>query len=536
MAESRTALCLASAEALAIFIVHSSPARAQIVGRAIEFSGGAGIMSPDARSLVKSGMAVRGSVGLRFLSGFVLEGHGMYAPSEADTAPNPTHSLLMGGVDLRWNLRPAESKSTPYFFAGVGYGSSTVERGKPENLSRGAATLGMGVLLNVIGPRNYVRIEARDILFRDRGQREFSHDIALTIGLQRQIGGRTRDQDLDRVRDWLDRCPDTPIGATVDANGCPKDSDGDAVLDGIDQCANTPKGCTVDKKGCPSDADKDGVCDGVDTCPDTRAGATVNATGCPSDPDGDGVWDGIDKCTDTPKGCTVDENGCPGDSDKDGVCDGVDVCPNTPEGLGVDAHGCPIEVNEKEIQLLDTGMIRLENIEFETRKAVLRPAAIPRIEEAGRVLQQYPQLRVEIGGHTDNRGTRALNDTLSESRARAVLEHLKEKFTSIPADQYTTKGYGFSRPIAPNATDAGRARNRRVEFKVLNTGALRIERNKRRMLRTGETAPRDTSRMVPTPAPPDTTRRMSLPPEPIGPPSPAPRDTMQPAPPDTTRR
>ena len=527
MADTRVALRRAAAVALAISLGLSSTARAQVVGRPLEISGGAGIMSPDVRAVAKSGPVFRGSAGWRLLPGFVLEGQALFAPSEADSAKNPTHNFMMAGVDLRWNLKPAESKTTPYFFFGGGYVSSKVDGGQPENLARGAGTFGMGLLLNVFDPKYYVRIEARDVVFRDREQQEFSHDLAATIGFQWQLFGRTRDQDLDKVRDWLDRCPNTPIGATVDEHGCPKDSDGDRVLDGLDKCADTPQGCTVDKNGCPSDADKDGVCDGVDKCADTPAGATVDATGCPSDPDGDGVLDGIDKCADTPKGCTVDASGCPSDADKDAVCDGVDACPNTPEGLKVDAHGCPIEVSDKETELLDTGMIRLENIQFETRKAVLRPASIPPIEEAGRVLQQYPQLRVEIGGHTDNRGTKALNDTLSESRARTVLEYLKDKFPSIPASQYTAKGYGFSRPIAPNATDAGRARNRRVEFKVLNTAALRIERDKRRFLRTGESAPK----AAPTPARTDT-----MPPAPIGPPSPAPRDTTSAAPPDTTRR
>ncbi|TMQ55641.1 MAG: OmpA family protein [Candidatus Eisenbacteria bacterium] len=332
------------------------------------------------------------------------------------------------------------------------------------------------------------------------------HQPALLRALQWNFFGKVRDQDLDKVRDWLDHCPNTPLGAAVDAHGCPEDADGDGVLDGLDKCPNTPKGCTVDKKGCPSDQDGDGVCDGVDKCPDTPKGCTVDAFGCPADPDSDGVCDGVDKCPNTPKGCTVDAKGCPSDADADGVCDGVDVCPNTPRGYKVDAHGCPIEVNEKETELLDTGMIRLENIQFETKKAVLKPVSITAVEEAARVLQQYPQLKVEIGGHCDNRGSKAMNDTLSDSRARAVLEYVKANFPAIPSSQYSSKGYGFSRPIASNANDAGRARNRRVEFKVLNTGTLRTERNRRHFLRTGESAPPEKLE-APKSAPPDSTKR-----------------------------
>jgi outer membrane protein OmpA-like peptidoglycan-associated protein len=489
----------------------AAPAGAQIVGRPFEISGGAGVFAPDARARMKTGPAYKGALGWRILPAFVLEGHAAFAPSEADTAPRQDYNFAMAGLDMRWDLRPGDALAVPYLMAGGGYGLSHTTGSVPEKLDRGAAALGLGMLLNLREQRLYVRIEALDLMFRDRGLHEFSHDLAATVGLQIQLFGRARDQDLDRVRDGLDKCPNTPIGAVVDANGCPKDGDGDGVYDGLDKCPDTPKGCTVDKNGCSSDADGDGVCDGVDQCADTPKGATVDARGCPSDPDGDGVYDGIDQCADTPKGCTVDAKGCPSDADGDGVCDGVDVCPNTPSDLKVDARGCPVEVSEKEVELLDTGMIRLENIQFDTRKATLKPESFPALDEVGRILQQYPQLRVEIGGHTDNRGTKVLNDTLSESRAGTVLDYLKGKFSMIPATQYTAKGYGFSRPIAPNTTDLGRARNRRVEFKVLNTQALRTEREKRRFVRKAETAAPDTMRTVKPDttraAPPDSTRR-----------------------------
>jgi outer membrane protein OmpA-like peptidoglycan-associated protein len=507
MARSKTALrLLAAAVALAAAAGQTVPAAAQIIGHPIEVSAGAGIFSPDARASVKSGPAYKGAVGWRFLPGFTLEGQATFAPSKADTAPEPVHNFSMYGVDMRWNLRNADARVAPFFLFGTGVGLSHDDGANPAKLQRGAGTLGIGLLMNALDQRCYVRIEARDIMFREREQTEFSHHLGATVGLQWNLFGKVRDQDLDKVRDWLDHCANTPIGALVDPNGCPVDADGDSVADGIDRCPNTPRGCPVDKFGCSADADSDGVCNGVDKCDGTPRGATVDTFGCPADPDSDGVYNGVDQCPATPKGCTVDEKGCPADQDADGVCDGVDVCPNTPLGFGVDAHGCPIEVSEKEIELLDTGMIRLENIQFETKKAVLKPVSITQVEEAGRVLQQYPQLRVEIGGHCDNRGSKTLNDTLSQSRARAVFEYVKEKFPAIPASQYSSKGYGFSRPIAPNTTDAGRARNRRVEFKVLNTGALRIERDKRRYLRTGE-APPTAKPEAPKAAPADSTKR-----------------------------
>jgi len=96
------------------------------------------------------------------------------------------------------------------------------------------------------------------------------------------------------------------------------------------------------------DADNDGVTDALDKCPDTPAGSTVNAEGCATselDTDGDGVTDDIDKCSETPDGETVDENGCSDsqkDTDGDGVTDDIDTCPDTPDGEIVDENGCTV--------------------------------------------------------------------------------------------------------------------------------------------------------------------------------------------------
>lgn len=329
-----------------------------------------------------------------------------------------------------------------------------------------------------------IRVDARYLSYKvvdflgEDGWRPHSEIFAgLTLGL----GGKPRDEDTDGVPDRDDSCPQTPLGARVDVKGCPVDSDKDGVPDGLDRCEQTPLGARVDSTGCPTDTDSDGVFDGIDTCADTPAHATVDPAGCPVDSDEDGVFDGLDQCAATPKGCTVDGSGCPADADKDGVCDGVDLCANTPTDARTDAKGCPIVVTEKETELLETGMIRLQNVNFETGKARLQPESHASLDEVGDILVRWPELRIEIGGHTDSQGTDVFNQKLSEERAQAVLGYLLVKFPSLKSEQLTSAGYGESKPIAPNTTALDRAKNRRVEFKVLNTDVLRREKEKTKL-------------------------------------------------------
>jgi OOP family OmpA-OmpF porin len=284
------------------------------------------------------------------------------------------------------------------------------------------------------------------------------------------------------VPDDDDRCPDTPRGARVDAVGCAMDGDQDGVYDGLDQCPNSTPGAKVDARGCEYDKDQDGVVDARDGCPNTPRGATVDAAGCPHDQDQDSVYDGIDKCPATPLGCVVNANGCPVDSDQDGVCDGLDQCPDTPADARVDRVGCPIVVSEKETELLETGMIRLQNVNFDTGRATILPESEPVLDEVGNILARWPELKIEIAGHTDSRGSAARNLDLSRRRAQAVRAYLVNKFPELDPNQFTTAGYGATRPISSNATELGRSKNRRVEFTVLNKEALRREKRQQRLV------------------------------------------------------
>ena len=428
-------------------------------------------------------------VGWQYNPWLGLEGAFGYIPSAEDISGGADVTVWHGSANLM--LTPWATRwGGPYVFAGFGRGQAKAD--SAEEIPMGLGEFGGGVRLwmtDAIG----LRLEARSLtwLRHESGLPSFTHYM-VGGGLTFALGGTPRDTDGDGVSDRRDKCPDTPRGATVNAEGCPADSDGDGVLDGLDQCSGTIQGCTVDARGCPSDTDGDGVCDGLDQCADTPRGARVDARGCPLDSDGDGVFDGLDQCENTARGCTVDDKGCPMDSDGDTVCDGLDRCPGTPAGLRVDPSGCPIELIEKETELLDTGMIRLNDVNFETARADILPESFPTLDLVGTLLKNWPELRIEIGGHTDSRGSNAYNQRLSDARAASVRTYLIGKFPELKADQFTSRGYGEVQPIAPNTSPENMAKNRRVEFKVLNRDVLRRESERRRLLQQGS-APADTT-------------------------------------------
>jgi len=264
------------------------------------------------------------------------------------------------------------------------------------------------------------------------------------------------DSDRDGVFDGLDRCPDTRTGVIVNTSGCALDSDEDAVPDGIDVCPNSPHGAVVDVNGCPVDTDGDSVFDGLDQCPGTPVGALVDARGCAVDSDGDGVPDGLDQCPDTRTGLPVSADGCPLDSDGDGVPEGVDRCPNSPAGQDVDELGCPLLFEQPRTPLV------LRGVNFATGRSVLTTESYAILDEVAEALLARPEVRVEIAGHTDITGSRTTNMRLSMERAQAVMAYLAQR--GVAPSRMEARGYGPDRPIATNATAAGRAQNRRVEL------------------------------------------------------------------------
>jgi len=246
-----------------------------------------------------------------------------------------------------------------------------------------------------------------------------------TDEMRPECGDKVADADGDGVTDDMDKCPGTPQGAKVDADGCELDSDGDGVVDSKDRCPGTPKGTKVDRYGCEIMQDLDS--------------------------DGDGVVDSKDKCPGTPRGAKVDRNGCELDSDGDGVVDRKDRCPGTPSGLEVDRNGC-------------VEPVVLKGVNFENNSAVLTAKAKSNLNDVAASLKKRHDVKITVAGHTDSRGSVEYNKTLSQRRAESVRKYLASM--GVNASSLDAKGFGEEQPIATNDTSAGRAKNRRVELRM----------------------------------------------------------------------
>lgn len=174
----------------------------------------------------------------------------------------------------------------------------------------------------------------------------------------------------------------------------------------------------------------------------------------PVDSDRDGVPDALDRCPGTPAASNVDAEGCEPDIDRDGVVNTADRCPDTQPGVRVDARGC---------ELRDE--IRLPRVAFAFNSAELLPEAFVTLDEATVTLRMNPDLRIEVAGHTDDVGSDAYNLELSQRRAEAVRRYLVEHGVT---NTMTARGIGEREPVADNATEQGRAQNRRVVLRILS--------------------------------------------------------------------
>lgn len=248
------------------------------------------------------------------------------------------------------------------------------------------------------------------------------------------------DRDGDGYLDPNDTCPDEPenFNAFQDDDGCPDDpdTDGDGLTDSVDSCVLEPEDTDqyLDNDGCPEiDNDLDGIVDADDECPNE-----------PEDPDG-----------------YQDKDGCPDpDNDKDEVPDLKDQCPNTVGSSEKEPLGCPAK--PALVMVTDCEVKITQQIHFEYNKSKIRPESYPVLDAVVDVLQKNPDIKIEVQGHTDNRGSASYNKKLSQERAGSVMTYLVSH--GISPDRLTSRGYGFERPLVPNDTPQNRALNRRVQF------------------------------------------------------------------------
>ncbi len=188
----------------------------------------------------------------------------------------------------------------------------------------------------------------------------------------------------------------------------------------------------------------------------------------PNDRDGDTVVDEDDYCPDVfgnpPRGCP---QVCVDDEDGDGLVVPQDECPTEPESRNgfEDGDGCPDEVPP---ELADLSGV-MDGINFDTDKATIKAGSRSTLEQAVEVMKKFPELRVRIAGHTDSIGGYRHNVDLSQRRAKSVKRYLVTN--GIAKDRIETRGAGPDEPIDTNDTVEGRARNRRIEFTIIEQDA-----------------------------------------------------------------
>lgn len=290
-------------------------------------------------------------------------------------------------------------------------------------------------------------------------------NVRYTVGWERK--GKPKDIDEDGIPNKLDNCPNAPedFDGFNDGDGCPElDNDNDSIPDASDKCVNDPEDFDGfnDEDGCPEfDNDEDNIPDSVDNCPDQLEDLDgfEDGDGCPElDNDKDGFVDSLDNCVNDPEDQDgfEDNDGCPEyDNDGDSVPDSLDQCPGVPGT--VNGKGCP---EAKEISR--EGLV-LKGVTFATGKAVLKPESFEVLDEVVESLKAWPEVKLEVQGHTDASGSRKTNIRISRARAETVKRYLVEK--GVSASRLTAKGYGPDKPIASNSTAKGRSENRRVELK-----------------------------------------------------------------------
>jgi outer membrane protein OmpA-like peptidoglycan-associated protein len=374
------------------------------------------------------GIAVTYVKGLKPKIDFAATLHGTFVDYPFRNKPpfGTNNFLLEADASAQFKLVTEDYWIIPYASAGIGAHMYKVYYG-------GFIPLGVGLRVNLFDEAGInLHSQYRVPVTYETSNYHFFH----SFGIYGIIGQK---------KEQVTAPPPVPVVA-------PKDTDADGITDDVDKCPNVPG--VAKYQGCPvPDTDNDGIDDDNDKCPTVPGVARYQ--GCPiPDTDKDGINDEEDKCPNEPG--VARYQGCPvPDTDGDGVNDEEDKCP-TEKGLP-ENFGCP---------KLEDYKFDARKVQFVTGSANLTKAAKTELDKGATILKEHPKINISIEGHTDNTGTSAGNQKLSERRAAAVKAYLAKQ--GVSEDRMTTSGYGQSKPIADNKSAAGRASNRRVEFKIAN--------------------------------------------------------------------
>jgi len=338
--------------------------------------------------------------------------------------PKATTNSIYVAMDARVYIKLAtdDKAMVPYAILGLGLA-------KDATNFTGYAPMGLGVqfkakqgsFLNLFSTHN-AEASKRTKMHMNYG---ISYSFPLKLKEKKAIALPAApvqaDQDDDGVSNDKDDCPER--SGLLKYKGCPvPDEDGDGINDENDQCPNAEG--TIQYRGCPvPDTDKDGIPDPQDACP-TVAGLSRY------------------------KGCAIP------DTDKDGVNDEIDQCP-TIAGVAVN-NGC--EDLQPKIDIIAAAL------KFEIGQVKIASKSLEGLDALVQIMTQYPTISIVISGHTDNTGTRKINDRLSLLRAKKVQTYLVKK--GLAENRTSLIGMADTQPVASNATKEGKAQNRRADLTI----------------------------------------------------------------------
>ena len=338
--------------------------------------------------------------------------------------PKATTNSIYAAVDTRVHIKLAtdDKALVPYAILGLGLA-------KDATNFTGYAPMGLGVqfkakqgsFLNVFGTYN---AEASKLtkMHQNYG---VSYSFPLKLKEKKPIALPTApvqaDQDDDGVSNDKDDCPER--SGLLKYKGCPvPDEDGDGINDENDKCPNAEG--SVQYRGCPvPDTDKDGIPDDKDPCP-TVAGLPAY------------------------KGCAIP------DTDNDGVNDELDQCPNIAGIAG--NNGC--EDLQPKLNSIAAAL------KFDIGQVNINAKSLQGLDSLVQIMTQYPTTSLIITGHTDNTGTKKINDRLSLLRAKKVQAYLVKK--GLAENRTSLIGLADTQPIASNTSKEGRTQNRRVDLTI----------------------------------------------------------------------